>query len=143
MMILGLNFYTTSKQTYTSISRILLYEKIDVNSIYKVIDLYAYLDVRQKFRLNLFLTKLFYETPNQNFLWTLHTTNLSSHNPPPPLQAHFSTYSQWGWIQRRVRARFWIRQYQYFKIDFFFAYQLCVVTSCSNFENNCPLIFLR
>ena len=42
----GLNFYTTSKETYTSISRILLYEKIDVNSIYKVIDLYAYLDVR-------------------------------------------------------------------------------------------------
>ena len=49
--IMGLNFYTTSKQTYTSISRILLYEKIDVNSIYKVIDMYAYLDVRQKFRL--------------------------------------------------------------------------------------------
>ena len=42
---MGLNFYTTSKYTYTSISRILLYEKIDVNSIYKVIDVYAYLDV--------------------------------------------------------------------------------------------------
>ena len=42
----GLNFYTTSKETYTSISRILLYEKIDVNSIYKVIDVYTYLDVR-------------------------------------------------------------------------------------------------
>ena len=42
----GLNFYTTSKETYMSISRILLYEKIDVNSIYKVIDVYAHLDVR-------------------------------------------------------------------------------------------------
>ena len=42
---MSLNFYTTSKQTYTSISRILLYEKIDVNSIYKAIDVYSYLDV--------------------------------------------------------------------------------------------------
>ena len=42
----GLNFYTTSKQTQTSISRILLYEKIDINSIYKVIDVYyVYLDL--------------------------------------------------------------------------------------------------
>ena len=48
---MGLNFYNTSKQTDTSISRILLYEKIDINSIYKVIDMYPYLDVRQKFRL--------------------------------------------------------------------------------------------
>ena len=31
---------------YTSISRILLYEKIYVNSIYKVINVYAYLDVK-------------------------------------------------------------------------------------------------
>ena len=30
---------------YTSISGILIYEKIDVNSIHKVIDVYAYLDV--------------------------------------------------------------------------------------------------
>ena len=48
----SLNFYTTSKQTYTSISCILLNKKIDVNSIYKVIDVYLHLDVIQKFTLN-------------------------------------------------------------------------------------------
>ena len=37
---LRLNFQITSKQTYTSISRILLNKKIDVNLIHKVIDVF-------------------------------------------------------------------------------------------------------
>ena len=54
-----MNLYTVSKQTYTAISHILLNKKIDVNSIHKVIDVYAYLDVIQKFRLIslLYITK--------------------------------------------------------------------------------------
>ena len=34
-----------NRRTRLGISRSLLYEKIDINSIYKVIDVYAYLDV--------------------------------------------------------------------------------------------------
>ena len=93
-MSLGLNFYTTS------ISHILLYEKIDVNSIYKVIDVYAYcsqrkVEVQSQYNGNVhtklvfkisihiylyreYLTKLIFlhQCRSKNFRWRFHVRNL-------------------------------------------------------------------